>query len=752
MRHARHLTAAALLLVATGTAISTASAEVAGKTTLETTIKAGEGAFRLLGEAPGESFVVRGAGIGAPQAGRESRRRSLLYFGQLSDFQLTDEESPSRVETVDNAGGPVSAAWRPMEALGPHTVDAAIRQINAFVAASPVPGAGGRRARMEFGITTGDSADNQQLNETEWVVRLLEGGTLNPNSGVGDGSCGTDPAEAPRYTGVSDLDDYLVPSMEFYDPDDPQGAWSAWPTYPGLLDKAQQPFETPGLDVPVYVTFGNHDALAQGNQAANQAFEAVAIGCAKPLAGATGVMAPVPPDPARRYVSKREYKALHRTATSPNAHGFGFLDSAEDAASGGAAGYYSWTPKPGFRFIALDTVCEGGVTGPSAAGNIDDPQFRWLEEQLRQATERDQLVVLFSHHAIASMNCDVPDEAAPPCGETNPQGYPANAGCDLDPRDSGPIHLGADMTDLPGRYPHVIAWVAGHSHVNSVDPFATSGGGGFWSIRVAAEIDWPQQSRLLEVMDNRDGTLSIFGTIVDHGAPAETPPDGTPAAGFGIDDLASLSRLFAANDPQGGIDSGEGDPGDRNVELLVADPRRNPVDPTSLDPGGPTARRCAAVRGRIGDKRVHRVRLGASRRSIRRRYPTRGTRRRRAMDVFCLADGKRIRVGYPTPRLRRSLGRPLRRRTARRAVVAVTSSPAFRIRRVRRGTPARRFRRLVRRERFVLRNRRSRWYTAPGKRATLLFRVRGGRVLELGLADKRLTRGRAASRRLLRSL
>jgi metallophosphoesterase (TIGR03767 family) len=720
--------AVGVLAVAVAAGFSTASAEVAGKTTLETTIRAGAGAFKLLNEGPGEPFVVRaGEGIGRPQNGRESRRHSLLYFAQLSDFQLADEESPSRVETVDSAGGPVSAAWRPMEALGPHTVDAAVRQVNAFAAASPVAGVGGRRAELAFAITTGDSADNQQLNETQWVVRLLDGGTLNPNSGVGDGSCGTDPAEAPRYTGVSDLDDYLVPGMDFYDPDDPQGAWAAWPRYPGLLDRAQQPFETPGLDVPVYVTFGNHDALAQGNQAATQSFESVATGCVKPIAAATGVLAPVPPDPARRYVSKREYKAVHKTPESPAAHGFGFLEASEEQASGGSAGYYAWSPSPGFHFIALDTVCEGGVAGPSADGNVDHPQFEWLEGKLKQATARDELVVLFSHHAIASLTCSVPDEAAPPCGEIDEQGHPTNPGCDLDPRDSGPLHLGEDLTTLLHRYPHVIAWVAGHSHVNSVDPFRAPGGGGFWSIRVAAEIDWPQQSRLLEVMDNRDGTLSLFGTILDHGAPVGAPPADTATTSFGPSELASLSRVFAANDPQGGVGTGEGESNDRNVELLVGDPRRNPIDPASGGPGGQSTRRCASLRGRLAGRRLHRARLGARRRAIRRRYPTRSPRRR--VDVFCLADGKRVRVAY-----RRG-----------RAVLILTSSRKFRARGVRPGMRARRLRGRARRSGRG-------FYVARRRAATLVFRVRRGRVVEVGIAQRRLTATRARTRRLLRGI
>ena len=46
--------------------------------------------------------------------------------------------------------------------------------------------------------------------------------------------------------------------------------------------------------------------------------------------------------------------------TQGDGHGFGFVDPAEEAASNGAAGYYSFEPVPGLRFISLDTVSEGG--------------------------------------------------------------------------------------------------------------------------------------------------------------------------------------------------------------------------------------------------------------------------------------------------------------------------------------------------------------------------------------------------------
>ncbi len=192
-------------------------------------------------------------------------------------------------------------------------------------------------------------------------------------------------------------------------------------------------------------------------------------------------------------------------------------------------------------------------------------------------------MIIFSHHAIPSLTANVPDEAAPPCIGPDAHGHDANPGCDLDPRASTPIHLGDDMVALLHRYPHVIAWVAGHSHVNDVTPYPdpSGDGHGFWSIRVAAEADWPQQARLLQLFDNGDGTLSLFGTIVDHASAATAPLPGTDAAGLSPSDLASIGRTLAYNDVQKGGRAcspepcGEGGPDDRNVELLINDPRRN---------------------------------------------------------------------------------------------------------------------------------------------------------------------------------
>jgi hypothetical protein len=266
------------------------------------------------------------------------------------------------------------------------------------------------------------------------------------------------------------------------------------------------------------------------------------------LAGAR----PVAPDPARRIISKQEYRSVLGVR-----HGFGHTPAGQLSASRGTASYYAWSPRPGLRFVSLDTVAEGG----GDSGNLDHPQYLWLRGELRRATRRGQLVVAFGHHTLGTMNNARSDELAGAC---QPADEP---GCDRDPRRSTPLHRGTEgartVRALFARTPNVIAYVAGHTHANRV-----TFQGGFWEINTASHIDWPQQSRLIEIMDNRDGTLSLFGTLVDH-------------AGGG---LASLARTLSWNDPQrAGVEGSEGDAEkrgarrDRNVELLLRDPRYVPT-------------------------------------------------------------------------------------------------------------------------------------------------------------------------------
>ena len=94
---------AAVALLAPAAAL--AQSDTAGKSTVQQSIVGGDrsAGFATLSIGPGKPYVIREEIVKAP-AGREARRRSLAYFGQLTDFQLADEESPARVEFLDAPG------------------------------------------------------------------------------------------------------------------------------------------------------------------------------------------------------------------------------------------------------------------------------------------------------------------------------------------------------------------------------------------------------------------------------------------------------------------------------------------------------------------------------------------------------------------------------------------------------------------------------------------------------------------------
>jgi hypothetical protein len=136
--------------------------------------------------------------------------------------------------------------------------------------------------------------------------------------------------------------------------------------------------------------------------------------------------------------------------------------------------------------------------------------------------------------------------------------------------------LGPAVRDLLLGFRNVVLWVNGHTHVNSVTAHPRPGGGGFWEVNTASHVDWPAQARLLELVDNHDGTLSVFGTVIDAAAPLSY--GGKLGS---TTQLASLARELAANDPQERATNRRGKVEDRNVELLVAAPFALPVAPPS---------------------------------------------------------------------------------------------------------------------------------------------------------------------------
>ena len=212
---------------------------------------------------------------------------------------------------------------------------------------------------MDFTIDTGDSADSQQLNETLWVRTLLEGGSAQPQQRRQQSDLLApalpQPASSPapprppatpasRTTTTTSR----ARSRSSTTRTAPKGVARRLAQIPGPDGPAQQAFTASGLNVPSYVAFGNHDALVQGNAAANAAFEQVATGCLKPIGPVSNpenvgallaalfnpanllaslLTSPqntiiVPGDPKRQFVSKKQYKDVFKAGTQADGHGF----------------------------------------------------------------------------------------------------------------------------------------------------------------------------------------------------------------------------------------------------------------------------------------------------------------------------------------------------------------------------------------------------------------------------------------------
>jgi metallophosphoesterase (TIGR03767 family) len=548
----------ALLLALAGPAPGAAAANA-----LERTPSAADAAAP---DAEAAQHLVRAAPGARAAANRRDRRLSLAFFAHLTDLHIADEASPARNEQLYGVRPMFGGFWRPQEAFGPHVVDQTVRAVNRHTT-SRLPSAAGR-ARLGFALVTGDLADNAQMNEVRWAVRTLDGGRVDPFSGrriSRANRCGASPAVRQRLNRTVALRRYAGVAKS-------RRALARWP---GVLGRAQRPFVAEGLALPWYSVRGNHDALPQGHYGPAVVRPRTApTGCRKVLANRRPASfghpwdvlrrrmpsaSFVPPDGRRRFLrSAAEFRRLHGRAD--RAHGFGFTPAGERRRSRGAALYYAWSPRPELRFVALDTTADAG----GADGNLDHPQYLWLARELRHARRRDQLVVVYAHHPLEMMGNRRPDELA--------------GRFDRDPSESRPLHLGrtgpASLRGLLLRHPNVLLYVAGHKHYDRVWPNFRPDGRGFWQVITNALAGAPQEARLIELMDNRDGTLSLFTTMLAHIAPATAPPPG-PGAALDPAGLASISRALAwSRRPGGRRAAGVSGGPMRNVELIVRDPRR----------------------------------------------------------------------------------------------------------------------------------------------------------------------------------
>ncbi|MCP4626062.1 MAG: hypothetical protein GY850_21505, partial [bacterium] len=305
---------------------------------------------------------------------------------------------------------------------------------------------------FDFAILAGDITDTSQKNELDWVLTILNGGVVDPDSGIDN------------------------------DPD------------PGPGNDYNDPFLSDSLNTPWYPALGNHDVLYIGGFGVNNdlireaavddhLFTRTIFNLFRwhgYVAGDTLdgdiVLSPfiiTPPDNDRVPLNQAELlQTFHDAGGEPQGHGF----TQNDVAAG--KGYYSVYPVPGkpIKMLVLDTT-DSTLSNMTIAfqGSMDKEQFGWLEQELTLADDNRELVIVVSHHRLEDFHIQSPV-------------LPFKLRC------------------LLSSYENVILHLAGHGHKNTKElQRSIFNDHGYWELMTASTGDFPMQSRIIELVDEGNG-------------------------------------------------------------------------------------------------------------------------------------------------------------------------------------------------------------------------------------------------------
>jgi len=455
--------------------------------------------------------------------------RLLSFFG-LSDIHIADEETPAN-SLYFGYTGYISSAYAPTMLWTTQVLDAAVQTINAL----------NKEQKFDFGISLGDSINNQQYNEMRWYLDVLDGKLINPDSGVKD-----DPV-------------------------------------PGPLNDYQDVFKAAGLDqqIPWYQVMGNHDRFWMGFLIGNEYIAETRTGeqilnlgniitdsmTPSPLGpnsrgyymgsidgrtpygdiigvGPQALFAEPPKvlaaDPNRRAVSRQEFmRELFNSSSRPKGHGFSQSNIDNNFAS------YTFEPKSNvpLKVIVLDLTQSDDEPNIRCYAHlsIDKARYDWLVSELEKGQAEGKLMVIAAHGPVGV--------AFDPFTGWSSKAYLTEA---------------ALLAKLH-EYPNLIAWIAGHRHSNAItaqpSPYPSQPELGFWVIETASLKHFPQQFRTFEIVRNSDNTVSIITTNVDPSA-----VDGSPAE-ISRQYAIAQWQIFASAYKPGGPKPWNAD--SRNAELLV---------------------------------------------------------------------------------------------------------------------------------------------------------------------------------------
>ncbi|MFH0968301.1 MAG: TIGR03768 family metallophosphoesterase, partial [Methanobacteriota archaeon] len=408
----------------------------------------------------------------------------LLRFFDMTDVHISDKETPTQAIYYGYMGGQ-SSGYSPVMLSTTQVLDAAVQTMNALHKEEP----------FDFGIALGDAANDEQYNEIRWYIDVLDGKTINPDSGVKD-----DPVPGP----LNDYQDVykaagLNKSIKWYQvlgnhdhnwigmnpPDDYLRS-----NYTGeyILNMGNVFTDPLGIESRGFYMGAIDGRTVNG--------DIIGVGNVSDFETPPKIPAA---DPKRHVITVPEWMGeFFNTSSSPRGHGF----NQSDAEAGIA--YYSFEPRSDIpiKVIVLDDTqpATDANDGGYGHGSLDTKQFDWLVHELDQGQAEGKLMIIAAHIPIGI-------EAT---GSSLDQYTAWSSVSEIsDKQILAKLH----------EYPNLLLWIAGHRHVNAITPQLSPDPEkpelGFWEVETSSLRDFPQQFRTFDIVRNSDNTISIFATDVD---------------------------------------------------------------------------------------------------------------------------------------------------------------------------------------------------------------------------------------------
>ena len=317
----------------------------------------------------------------------DQKTLNLLRFCTMTDIHLTDKEGPA--QTIEYSFIPALfpitiSCYSPSMIYSTHVLNATIQTVNEL----------NRQKQVDFVLSLGDMANTSIYNEIRWFIDVLDGKTINPDSGKKD-----DPVPGPG-------NDY------------------------------QDKYQAEGLTktIPWYATIGNHDHFFNGAKPFTEKIRKNLIGThilqlgnvfteenaldlntysMGALDGSTvngdvigaGVVSEmkriptIPSDPNRHAITKWQMmKEFSTTTSTPKGHGFNQPNLFN--------GCYSFEPKSDLplKVIVLDDTMEDSDNPPFGigygCGSLGNGRFEWLVRQLQLGQKEGKLMIIAAHVPI----------------------------------------------------------------------------------------------------------------------------------------------------------------------------------------------------------------------------------------------------------------------------------------------------------------------------------------------------------------